>query len=167
MKFCKKFVKKVSYFCLNIIQHTQAKNETLDFQKRNCAHIFLLNFIFWSRYYSKHFWKPQFWNLRRPCTLLVLCTTNIIKPFLILYQISKFLLNFALAILSATTLPQLWYTLHAGSKLMGSRGVNGGAPPPTPTPPILEEQKDPRLSARHSNTCPLPVLGSYLRPWVV
>ena len=28
--------------------------EHLDFQKQNCAHIFLMNFNFWSKYYSKY-----------------------------------------------------------------------------------------------------------------
>ena len=34
--------------------------------------IWHLNWNFWSRFFCKHFWEAQFWNLLRPCTLVVL-----------------------------------------------------------------------------------------------
>ena len=70
----------------------------------SCTHFLLLNFDFWSIYFNKHFWKPRFWNLLRPCTLFVLQTSQ--KTLWILYRISKTFLNFGSAI-SAMTPPHL------------------------------------------------------------
>ena len=34
------------------------------------------NLKFWSRFFYKHFWEPQFWKLLRSCTLVILETSQ-------------------------------------------------------------------------------------------
>ena len=48
---------------------------------------------FWSRYFSKHFWKPWFWSLLRPYTFSI---EKITKPLQILYQIRKLITKFCI-----------------------------------------------------------------------
>ena len=97
----KRNCENVFHIFFNVIQ-PKTKND--DFQTLYCAHFLLSNFNYWSRYFSKHFWKPQFRNFLRSHSFFLIA--NITKPLQVIYKISKvFFFNFELEILPARPLP--------------------------------------------------------------